>query len=200
MRKTNDDEILSMLKDGNSQKEIAEHFNVSPAAICKRVKRLLPPPESLGKLTEKEQKFAIERAKGKTQTQAALSSHECSSLASAKSLGSQLMKKPEVKLAISELMEHHGMDRSYRIAKLKTHVDSPDGHLSLKALDQSWKLDGAYAEEEVKAQFNYELATLTLRELEKELEKIEKELGGEDVIDVEVTEVTNPDDRSGDGK
>ena len=59
MRKTDDNTILEMLKDGKTQKEIAAHFGVSPAAICKRVKRLLPPPESLQELTEKEQAFAV---------------------------------------------------------------------------------------------------------------------------------------------
>jgi hypothetical protein len=93
MRKTHDEEILKMLKAGKTQKEIAAHFGVSPPAICKRLKRLVPPPKSLEKLTQKEQKFAIERAKGKTQTQAALASHDCASLASAKSLGSQFKFK-----------------------------------------------------------------------------------------------------------
>ena len=42
MRITDDDTILEMLKEGKTQKEIAAHFGVSPAAICKRVKKLLP--------------------------------------------------------------------------------------------------------------------------------------------------------------
>ena len=53
MRITDDKTILDMLKDGKTQKEIAAHFGVSPAAICKRAKWLLPPPESLEELTEK---------------------------------------------------------------------------------------------------------------------------------------------------
>jgi hypothetical protein len=114
------------------------------------------------------------------------------------------MKKPGVKLAIADLMDAHGMDRSYRIGKLKTHVDSPDGHLSLKALDQSFKLDGAYLEEEVKAQLSYDTMAMNLKELEAELKKLDQELGmpGDDVIDVEATEVTNGphDDRLDDGK
>jgi len=92
MRKTNDSLILQMLQEGKTQKEIAEHFNVSCAAICKRVKKLsVKMPESLERLTQKEQKFAIAIAEGKTQTQGALNSHECSSLDSAKSMGYQLM-------------------------------------------------------------------------------------------------------------
>ena len=68
MRITNDETILQMLKDGRTQKEIAEHFGVSPPAICKRVKKILPPPESLQKLTEKEQTFAMAISSGMTQT------------------------------------------------------------------------------------------------------------------------------------
>ena len=34
-RKTDDTIILQMLEDGKQQKEIAEHFGVSGAAICK---------------------------------------------------------------------------------------------------------------------------------------------------------------------
>jgi predicted transcriptional regulator len=78
MRKTNDEEIIAMLKAGMLQKDIAADQGVSPAAISKRIKRLLPPPESLEKLTEKEQRFALEVARGRTQTQAALNSFEVS--------------------------------------------------------------------------------------------------------------------------
>lgn len=147
MRKTDDETILKMLQEGKTQKEIAEHFNVSPPAICKRVKRLLPPPESLQKLTDKEQKFCIEVAKGKTQTQAVMDSYKVTSRESAKVMGSQLMAKPEIQLAINELMDCHGLTRSYRIQRLKNHVDNRDPTVSLKALDLSWKLDGSYAPE-----------------------------------------------------
>lgn len=146
-RKTDDEIILKMLKEGKTQKEIAEHSGVSPVAIHKRVKRLLPPPKSLESLTEKEQRFVIEKAKGKTATQAVMDSYEVSSRESAKVMGSQLMAKPEIQKAINELMEYHGLTRSYRIQKLKTHVDNRDPNVSLKALDQSWKLDGSYAPE-----------------------------------------------------
>jgi hypothetical protein len=177
MRKINDKKLMSMVKAGTLQKDIAAHFGVSPAAICKRVKRLSPAPGSLDCLTEKEQRFAIEKAKGKTQTQAALASYDCSSLDSAKNIGSQLMRKPDIQTAISDLMEYHGLSRSYRIGKLKTHVDSPDGQLSLKALDQTWKLDGSYLEEEVRAHLSYDLMSMELNQLEVELEKVNQEMG-----------------------
>jgi phage terminase small subunit len=146
MRKTDDETILRMLKENHTQKEIAEHFGVSPAAICKRVKRLEVYPKTLKELTPKEQRFAVSVAQGMSQTKAAIDSYETSSMASAKSLGSQLMKKPKIDAAISELMEYHGIGRSKRVQVLGKHVFNRDPNVSLKALDQSWKIDGSYRE------------------------------------------------------
>jgi DNA-binding Lrp family transcriptional regulator len=148
MRKIDDNILLEMLKTGKTQKEIAEHFGVSPVAVCKRLKRLLPPPD-LNKygLTEKQKGFVIEKAKGKTNTQAAMTSYDVNSLESAKTIGKNLMDKPEVKDAITELMNFHGMTRSYRIGKLKNHVDHIDPIVSLKALDMTFKLDGSYGDQ-----------------------------------------------------
>ncbi len=64
--------LIQKIEEGKSQKEIAEYFSVSPAAICKRLKRLAPPPESLQQLTLKEQQFVIERVKGNTATQSVM--------------------------------------------------------------------------------------------------------------------------------
>jgi len=157
VRKTDDNVILQMLREGKSQKEIAKHFSVSPAAICKRVKKLLgSKPKSFENLTEKEQKFALAISEGKTQTQAALDSHDCSSLDSAKSMGYQLMQKPDIQMAVAEIMQETGLTRRYRVQKLKTHIDHPDPNVSLKGLDQSWKLDGAYTEKHVHVHATYD--------------------------------------------
>lgn len=144
MRKIDDEKLLEMFKAGKLQKEIAAHFKVSPVAVCKRLKRLLPPPKSLENLTEKAKRFAIEVSKGRTATQAVLNSYEVGSMESAKVMGSQLMDKPEIKMAINELMDYHGLTRSYRIKKLKQHVDNNDPVVSLKALDMSLKLANEY--------------------------------------------------------
>ena len=156
-RKTDDHLILKMLRDGNTQKKIAEHFNVSGAAICKRVKKILSKkPESFKQLTERQQKFALAISEGKTQTQAALDSHECSSLDSAKSMGYQLMQKPDIQTAVAELMQEEGLTRRYRVQKLRSHVDHPDPNVSLKALNQSWLLDSAYTEKHVHVHTSYQ--------------------------------------------
>jgi hypothetical protein len=44
-------------------------------------------------------------------------------------------------------MNFHGMTRSYRIGKLKNHVDHIDPIVSLKALDMTFKLDGSYGDQ-----------------------------------------------------
>lgn len=145
-RLLNSEELLRMYKEGGKlQKDLARHFNVTPAAICKKLKRLLPPPKSLENLTEKERRFAIEKAKGKNNTQAALQAYDCGSLESAKVIGSELMDKPEVITAIDDLMDLHGLTKSYRIQRLKQHVENTDPNVSLKGLDMSFKLDGSYA-------------------------------------------------------
>ena len=185
-RKTDDHLILKMLRDGNTQKKIAEHFNVSGAAICKRVKKILSKkPESFKQLTERQQKFALAISEGKTQTQAALDSHECSSLDSAKSMGYQLMQKQDIQTAVAELMQEEGLTRRYRVQKLKGHIDHPDPNISLKGLDQSWKLDGAYTEKHVHVHATYEDMTKNLAEIQKKRRQLEVELG---IVDAEYTE------------
>jgi predicted transcriptional regulator len=146
-RKFDDNHLLELLKAGRNQKEAAKLLGVSPAAITKRLKRLVPPPESLQKLTLKEQKFAIAVADGKTKTQACLDTFEVNSRDSAKTLGTNLMKKADIREAITDLMDQKGLTQEYRVVKLKKHVDHVDPNISLKALDQSWKLDGSYAPE-----------------------------------------------------
>lgn len=172
-KKIDDNLLLEMLKEGKKQTEIAAHFNVSPVAICKRLKRLLPQPETIldkFDLSEKEKRFAIEKAKGKNNTEAAMASYEVTSRESAKVVGSQLMGKSEVRLAIDELMESHGMGRSFRVGKLKTHVDNRDPNISLKALDMSFKLDGSYAPEKGDSLIiNQIQVNAQLKELEQEI-------------------------------
>ena len=166
-RKTDDKILLQMLEEGHSQKEIAIHFGVSPAAICKRVARLSAYPKTLRELTPKEQRFAVSVAEGKSQTQSAIDAYDVSSMGSAKSLGSQLMKKPRVNAAISELMEYHGMGRSYRVQKLKEHLDSPDPVISLKSLEISYKADGTFREILVPVPINFESLVEQTQSLEE---------------------------------
>jgi len=175
MKKIDDVVMLKMIEEGKSQKEVAEYFGVSPAAVCKRLKKYPRLPESLEKLTAKEQNFALEVAAGKTQTQAALASFECGSMDSAKSLGGKLMKKPDIQTAVAEIMQVEGLTRTYRVRRLKQHVDNIDPNVSLKALDQTFKLDGAYIN-------NHNINLIardvrTVADFDRELLELNKEMG-----------------------
>ena len=177
IRKTNDEEILKMLDEGKSLQEIADHFEVSKQAISKRKQRLLPPeePASFKNLTQKQKKFVLEMADGKTQTQAAIASFEVNSLDSAKSLGSELMAKNDIKMAVSELMQEEGLTKRVRVKKLKEHINAKDPGTSLKALDQSWKLDGAYVERHehhIMTREEFDAIPAKLEELEEEEKKL----------------------------
>ena len=170
-RKVDDNIVLQLLREGKSQKQIAEHFNVSPVAICKRLKKILPKPKSLFNLTPKEHKFAMAVAEGKSRTQAALDSFDVSTRASAKAMQNALMQKDDVKIAIAELMEIYGLTRGYRISKLKSHVDHVDPNISLKAIDQTWKLDGSYSPEKPTAIVDIRALVLQCEAREKELDE-----------------------------
>jgi len=189
VKRTNDNQILQMLREGKQQKEIAAHFGVTPSYICKRVRLLLPhdEPESFKSLTEKEKRFVLEKARGKTNLDAAMKSFDVTSRESAKVLGSNLMDKEEIRLAIDELMDQAGMGRRYRVQRLKTCVDHPDPNVTLKALDQTWKLDGSYAPEKVDmfSQSQNVIAVLDARqkELQKALEMLT--VAQEDMIDAD---------------
>lgn len=185
LRKTNDEVILKMLQEGKTQKKIAEHFGVSDTAISKRVKILLPKPESLKGLSDKQQKFALEVAGGKNQTQAAMSSHDCISLSSAKSMGYQLMQKPDIQTAIAEIMQQQGLTRTYRIKRLKEHIDNADPTVSLRGLDQTWKLEGLYTEKHEHVVMTFEDFQNNAEQL-KELDRQLAELEADDIIDAEI--------------
>lgn len=150
----NPETLLDLIKQGKSQKEAAAYFGVSPVAISKRLKRLIPPPKSLERLTEKEKKFVITKAKGNTATQAVLESYEVSSLESAKVIGSNLMARPQIQQAICDLMNYHGLTRSFRVGRLKEHVDNRDPNISLKAIDLANKMDGSYIEQRLNVNIN----------------------------------------------
>jgi hypothetical protein len=65
------------------QRQLEQHFNVSPIAIHKRLKKILPKPKGSGYLTDKEQKFAVSVLQvtviqGKSRTQAAWDSFDVS--------------------------------------------------------------------------------------------------------------------------
>ncbi|RII26686.1 MAG: hypothetical protein CXR31_09755 [Geobacter sp.] len=143
-RKIDDQKLLKLHAEGVEGKAIAERFGVSPAAISKRLKRLTRPP-IFDALTAKEERFVMEIAGGKNQTQAAMSAFDVGSLDSAKTIGSRLMKDTDIQEAITAVMEAEGLTRRYLVGKLKGHVDNAvDPSVSLRAVDLGLKLHDAY--------------------------------------------------------
>ena len=147
----------------------------TPDAIRMQLERIIQSTEF--RTTDKQKKFVLEITKGKSRTQAAMSSFDCSSMASAKAIGNELMQKPDIQTSVAEIMQQQGLTRRYRIDKLKTHIDNKDPNVSLKGLDQSWRLDGAYApEKHVHAHFDYNEALKEYEAIRAERIALEKKL------------------------
>ena len=71
-------------------------------------------------------------------------------------MGHQLMQKKDIQKAVAEIMQEEGLNRRYRVQKLRSHIDHPDPNVSLKGLDQSWKIDGAYTEKHIHVGITYD--------------------------------------------
>ena len=144
LRKINDKQLLAMAKKKIPQKDIAAHFNCSEPAITKRLKYLgKKTPASLQKLTEKEKNFCLQYAQGKSATAAVMTSHDVSSRDSAKSYGSTLLKKPNIKAALSDIVNFYSPKHA-RAEKLAQHIHEGSEPASLKGLELSFKLDKSF--------------------------------------------------------
>jgi DNA-binding MarR family transcriptional regulator len=106
-----DEKLMEMIK---MQKEIAAFFKVSPASVCKRLKRLKPPPD-LSALTDKQRDFVVEVARGKNPAETALEVYDCKDKNSAKVLANTMMNDEGLITHIAKLMEHNGLSRTYRV-------------------------------------------------------------------------------------
>jgi len=172
-------ELINLRENGMSISQIAKHFGCSKANITQRLRKLLPPklPESMKELTEKEQKFVLSMAEGKTQTQSALASFECGSMESAKTIGWELANRDDIRTAISEIMEMEGIGRRHRIRALKRHIDNErDAQASLKGIDIANKMEGIYIEKAVVASVNYGDLVKSDQAIEAEIKELEAEL------------------------
>lgn len=139
-----DGKLKELLRQGKTLMEMGKELGVSHVAVHKRIKKigLLELPKSLESLTAKEQKFAIAVAGGKSRISAVMETYDVTSRESAKALQNTLMKNPEIRIAIDDLMEVKGIGREFRIEKLGEHMKSHDPVVSLKALDMGFKLSG----------------------------------------------------------
>jgi predicted transcriptional regulator len=190
MRKTNDAVILKMIDAGKSQKEIAEHFEVSAAAICNRLKKLRPPPlpSALTDLTEKERRFVLARAQGKTLTQSALESFECGSMDSAKNIGSRLAKRDDIQKTISLIMEEENVGRRHRIRILRRWMNNEhDSQAALKSVDLANRMENLYVEKLV-VKATWSEMCQSMAELRKRRRVLEEELGIDESFEGEFEE------------
>jgi hypothetical protein len=104
-------------------------------------------------------------------------------------MGHQLMQKSDIQIAVAELMQEEGLTRRYRVQKLKTHIDHSDPSVSLKGLDQSWKLDGAYKEEQVHVHMSYDDMVKINEQARAKRKAFEEKYGIEpDAVDGEIIE------------
>lgn len=143
-RLIDDSKLKELLRQGMTLKEMAKVLNVSHVAVHKRIKKigLMELPESVKTLTDKERNFCLAVVSGQSRTSAVMQTYDVSSRESAKALQNSLMKNPEIKVAIDDLMELKGIGREYRIERLAEHMRSPDPVISLKSLDMGFKLSG----------------------------------------------------------
>lgn len=150
MRKIeNDAELLQLSEQGMTGKAIAEMMGCSPAAVSKRLSRLRKqaPPDSLTRLSEKQQKFAVALAQGKTKTQAAMESFETASRDSAKSIGCKLASDPDIHLAVTDLLAQVGLTKRRRAERLADMVESADLGIVGRGLELTYKLDRSLVEQ-----------------------------------------------------
>lgn len=166
-----DPEILSqMLQEGKSQRECAQFFKVSEAAISKRAKRMRQEvlPDSFLKLTLKERQYALAKVEGKSNTAAAIEAYNVSSTESAHTIGVRLSKDEDVNTAIADLMAQEGIGRRHRVQRLRALIDAKDLGIVAKGLDLGFKLAGDFAPEKV--------AVATMTGLSPEMEDLASRL------------------------
>lgn len=171
-----DQELLDMHRKGFTRHQMSEHFGVSTTAINKRLKRLLIPTTVIldkYNLTEKERLFVTEKASGKTNAIAVMSAYDVASKESAKAMGTKLMDKPDVRLAIDDLMEAQGLGRAYRVQKLKGFVEHPDPNIGLKALQTAMKAGRDFPEQQV----NITNQNISIYEILNRIEMEDRALG-----------------------
>ena len=180
MKKINDDELQKMIAEGILQKDCAEHFNVSTAAICQRLKKINAHklPESFRKLTTKERDFVMAKVDGCNNKDAVKLAYDVSTDASAKSFATILMRDPDIKTAIHDLMHTEGIGKRRRIQRLRDMIECNDMSAVGKGLDMSFKLTGEYSPEKFDVMISEDdlrsLPTI-LQELRRRLEESKKE-------------------------
>ena len=134
-----------------TQKEAAEMLGISPPGLHKKISKYKrqQPPASLLELSERKQVFCQAKAALMTNKDAARLAFPDAKETSLPVIASQIMAEPNAQVAIHDLMARNGIDRNFRVSRLKDVICSPDLNIAVKGLDQSWKLTGEYAAEKL---------------------------------------------------
>ena len=171
MRKIIDTELLKLIDQGMNQKEAAQHFKCSEAAISRRLKKLRQGiPTSFQGLTPKRQNFAIALASGKSKTEAAEIAFDVSTAASARAIGKRLASNSDIQTGVSEILQLSGLTKTYRVNRLRQLVDSPDSSIALRAIEMTFKLDGSFSpEKHLHVEMNIDDLMQSKQETEKRL-------------------------------
>jgi phage terminase small subunit len=191
-RKIDEREFLELLDNGMHPAAIARHFNVTPAAITKKLKKYRPSPavqkytrkrkhdeepEASGKrYSEKKALYVEARLDGKKPTQAAMVAYDCKSPESAKVIGSNLENDPLVKRAITDCLLDVGVTPGYRASKIKTILDGDSVDYQLRALDHTAKLCGDYTVKVEIESVDYHVIREDIRSIEDETTRLRAEL------------------------
>lgn len=151
-----DTKLTELYQQNRTLKSIGDELGVSHVAVHKRIKRLRLSklPKSLEKLTDKEKGFCMAVVGGQSRISAVMQTYDVTSRESAKAIQKTLMKNPEIRACIEDMMEMKGIGRDFRLTKLSEHMNHPDPVISLKSLDMAFKLSGD-AEESKKQQTGF---------------------------------------------
>ncbi len=161
LRRTDDLKILELYAEGKTQKEIGEVFGVTDVAISLRLKKILPlvkvvkekrflsrEPLDMQLLQDLKNANTVQEEVHtqcpKTANENNIISPEHNGNNDSNTVMDVVDVEPEEVRELGDLMSACGLNKEYRLQRLKRCIDHPDPGVVLKALDQSWKLDGSY--------------------------------------------------------
>ena len=114
-------------------------------------------PESMDRLTPKQQQVALAVASGRSYTDSVMqAAYEVTSKASAKQIGLKLSQDPDMQIAIHDLLMQCGIGRRHRTTRLAKLIDANDLGIVAKGLDIANKLTGDYAATQIDVHVNYD--------------------------------------------
>lgn len=138
-RKIQDQLLLEKKTDGLSGVQLAQFFHCSPAAISKRLRRLVPrQPSALDALTPQRAEVVKRVVAGESGTNAVAQCYN--TRASAREIARKILASPEVQLALVEEMDRVGLTKNYRVERLAELCGHPDPSIAMKALEMAFRI------------------------------------------------------------